>query len=257
MEVLVELPTCRRCGGSGTLVIRLGVSDPTRDTHALYKGSWTSYSSKCSVCYGTGKERYQWNRMANVRISYDIDGNVQSLSAVADTSPYTKGNHMTQPNEATFSPLLTNPTKLRDESEALIASALLLLPEDEIFVPDKEYTMEDMTALRSRLSRMRKAIDFVNKGLAIHWKAEFPGEAYIDEDTDTIWWVGQTKGKRIVDDDSFYAWLETKDAEELSKLISATAVKVGGMSPVERETNIDETPRNDDVTIQNKPRSVT
>ena len=69
--------------------------------------------------------------------------------------------------------------------------------------------------------------------------------------------MGQTKGKRIVDADMFYAWLATKDAEELSKLVSAASVKVGGMSPVERETHLDETPRNDDVTIQNKPRSVT
>lgn len=159
---------------------------------------------------------------------------------------------MTETNGVTISPLLTNPAALQAECEALIARALLLAPEAETFVPDDEYSMEEMSALRSRLSSMRRGIDFINKGLAIHWKDEFPGESFVDEDTNIVWWVGTTKGKRIVDADMFYAWLATKDADELSKLVSATAVKVGGMSPVERSTHLDEEPRNTDVTIQNK-----
>ena len=162
---------------------------------------------------------------------------------------------MKDTNEATLTPLLTTPAKLKKETQDLIARALLLAPEAEIFEPDREYTVEDMSALRSRLSRMRTAIDFINKGLAIHWKAEFPGEAWNDEDADLLWWVGTTKGKRIVHDELFYEWLATKDAEELAKLVSATAVKVGGMSEVERSTHLDETPRNTDVSILNKPRS--
>lgn len=162
---------------------------------------------------------------------------------------------MPEPDEATLTPLLTSPAEIRDETEDLIRRALLLAPEAEVFDPDKEYTMQDMSVLRSRLSRMRSAIDFINKGLAIHWKENFKGDAYVDEDADIVWWVGETKGKRIVDADMFFAWLATKDADELSKLISPTAVKVGGMSEVERSTHLDETPRNTDVSIKNKPRS--
>ncbi len=205
------------------------------------------------MCYGTGKERFKFNRMANVSLHFDAQGGV-TPSAIAD-SPYMKGKPMKQPDEVTISPLLTSAKRLQEECESLIARALLLAPEDEVFEPDDEYTMQEMAALRSRLSTMRRGIDFINKGLAIRWKDDYPGDAYIDEDTDTIWWVGETKGKRIIDPEVFYAWLATKNADELVKLVSAGAIKVGGMSSAERDTMLDETPRNTDVSIQNKPRS--
>lgn len=158
----------------------------------------------------------------------------------------------TTTNEATLTSLLTSDGGLRAECEKLLEQARLLAPEAEVFEPEKDYTMEELALLRSRLSTMRKSIDFINKGLAIYWQDEYKGESYQDEYN--IWWVGTTKGKRIVDADMFYAWLATKDADELSKLVSPSAVKVGGMSPVERSTHLDETPRNTDVSINNKPR---
>ena len=49
---------CRRCGGEGTLTIKLGKPDPKRDTHASYGGMWCVYPPRtCGHCHGKGQER--------------------------------------------------------------------------------------------------------------------------------------------------------------------------------------------------------
>ena len=141
---------------------------------------------------------------------------------------------------------------LRQEVSELLRLAGRLQPEGEpLDLTDREYTMEDMAALRSYLSTQRRNIDLINGALAIVWHAEYEGGTF--DDGTNVWSVGKSKGKRIIDLDLFYQWLNEKDNEQLAKLVSATAVKVGGMTPVERETLLDETEVNDRLTIKSKP----
>ena len=59
---------CRRCDGEGTLTIKLGTPDPSRDTHARYEGEWITYPTvDCSVCLGFGNEPDKPNRQAGKR----------------------------------------------------------------------------------------------------------------------------------------------------------------------------------------------
>ena len=135
----------------------------------------------------------------------------------------------------------------------LIDLAKRLGPEDEgIDISDREYTPEQMAGIRSLLSTTRKAIDVVGAALAIEWDTEYKGEYY--NDGANIWSVGRTKGKKVIDPDAFYAWLATKDADEMSKLISATAIKLTGMSEGERSTFLDESPTSDRLTLKYKKR---
>jgi len=61
--------TCRRCGGKGELSIRLGPPDPSRDTHAVYKGEWITYPTvECPICLGFGNERDKINEQAGKRV---------------------------------------------------------------------------------------------------------------------------------------------------------------------------------------------
>ncbi len=144
-------------------------------------------------------------------------------------------------------------TDTHAEMLELIDLAKRLDPEDEgIDISDREYTPEQMAGIRSLLSTTRKAIDMVGAALAIEWDAEYKGEYY--NDGANIWSVGRTKGKKVIDLDSFYAWLATKDADEMSKLISATAIKLTGMSDQERSTFLDESPTSDRLTLKSKKR---
>ena len=140
---------------------------------------------------------------------------------------------------------------VRDESIELINLAQLVAPEGEgLDLADKEYSMAKIAELRSYMSSQRSAIDRVGAALTAVWESEFKDEQY--DDGINTWSIGRTKGKVVIDDDQFYKWLATKDADQLAKLISATAVKVGGMSVVERETLLDETPRTDRLSIKYK-----
>jgi hypothetical protein len=66
---------CRRCGGSGNLVIRLGKPDPSRDTHAPYTGPWCVYPPRrCPVCYGTGTERFKNNPLRGRAVHLNDQG---------------------------------------------------------------------------------------------------------------------------------------------------------------------------------------
>jgi len=65
---------CRRCGGSGELVVKTGKPDPSRDTHTPYAGVWCISESRCPVCHGYGVEREKTNTVAGMRIHFNVDG---------------------------------------------------------------------------------------------------------------------------------------------------------------------------------------
>ncbi len=142
--------------------------------------------------------------------------------------------------------------ELREESDSLLNLARRLGPEGEGIEIDNEYELEEVVQIRSFLSATRTAVDVVNKGLAKLWLREFPNVRYSDEFVE--WYLGQAKGKKILDKDSFYAWLATLDAERLEKIVSAASIKVGGLTETERMTFFDETPTNDTLSIKHKPR---
>ena len=146
-----------------------------------------------------------------------------------------------------------SPIELREMAEHLLDIARRIGPEGEGIDLDEDFTIDEVVQLRSFLSETRRAIDVVNKGLAQYWTREF-GQGTRHEDEFTTWYIGQRKGKKAWDDDAFYEWLATKDAEELSKLVSVSSIKVSGMTPVERETLLNEEPTDDTLSIQNKPR---
>ena len=135
----------------------------------------------------------------------------------------------------------------------LIRLAQMVGPEDEgLDLSDLEYTIEQMAHLRSELSGQRRAIDMVNKALAQAWDVQYGNGVYEDEFKE--WYLGRAKGKRVIDPEVFYAWLATKDADELARLVSASAIKVGGMSPAERDSLLDETSTQKELSINNRER---
>ncbi len=137
----------------------------------------------------------------------------------------------------------------------LLDLAARLGPESEgLDLTDREYTPKEMVELRSSLSTMRKGIDIVNGALAKAWAENHAFESY--EDETNKWYLGRTKGKKVVDPSAFYAWLATLDADRLSKLVSPSSIKVGGFDEVERSTFLDETPVNDKLTIKSVPHDL-
>ena len=135
----------------------------------------------------------------------------------------------------------------------MIRLAQMVGPEDEgLDLSDLEYTIEQMAHLRSELSGQRRAIDMVNKALAQAWDVQYGNGVYEDEFKE--WYLGRAKGKRVIDPDTFYAWLATKDADELARLVSASAIKVGGMTPAERDSLLDETSTQKELSINNRER---
>ena len=144
---------------------------------------------------------------------------------------------------------------IRDEAADLIEMARHLLPESEpIDLREHEFTPEQMALLRSHLSTMRRSIDLISAGLARAWQLDHTDEVW--NDGNSTWSVKRAKTKSIIDTDLFYDWLASKDAEQLARLVSATAVKVGGMTPAERETLLDESEVKDRLTITPKPNYI-
>ena len=144
---------------------------------------------------------------------------------------------------------------IRTEVSELLRLAGRLSPEGEgLDLRDRDYAPEDMAQLRSYLSTMRRSIDLINSAMAKAWQLDHTDEVW--DDGNNTWKVGRTKGKRIIDEDLFYEWLASKDEDELARLVSATAVKVGGMTPAERETLLDETEVNDRLSISAKPNDL-
>ena len=146
-----------------------------------------------------------------------------------------------------------NKREITTQAAALVKTAMKLVGEGEPFdISDHDFTVEDLVSMKSLLSTQRKAIDMVNKAFAVYWEDVHFDEVFNEEFT--RWSVGMTKGKRIIDDTIFYEWLASKSAIELTKLVSASAIKVGGMTPAERDTLLDETTTTMNLTIKNSRR---
>ena len=137
----------------------------------------------------------------------------------------------------------------------LIDLAKRLGPEDEgIDISDREYAPQDMAEMRSLLSSTRKAIDIVGAALANEWDNEHKGVSY--DDGANLWYVARTKGKKVIDPEAFFEWLNTKDAKELTLLVPSYSIKVSGMSDAERTTFLDESPTSDRLTLKSKPNGL-
>jgi len=146
-----------------------------------------------------------------------------------------------------------NKRETTTQAAALVKTAMKLVGEGEPFdISDHDFTVEDLVSMKSLLSSQRRAIDMVNKAFAVYWDDVHFDEVY--EEEFTKWSVGMTAGKVIIDDTAFYEWLASKSAVQLTKLVSATAIKVGGMTPIERDTLLDETPTSKNLTIKNSRR---
>ena len=146
-----------------------------------------------------------------------------------------------------------NKRQTKTQAAALVKLAMKLVDEGgPIDISDLDFTVEDLVRMKSLLSTQRKAIDMVNKSFAVYWDDVHFDEVY--EEEFTKWSVGMTAGKVIIDDTAFYEWLASKSAIQLTKLVSATAIKVGGMTPAERDTLLDETPTSKNLTIKNNRR---
>ena len=140
----------------------------------------------------------------------------------------------------------------KQEARRLIDLAFLVNPEGEpLDLIDNEYTTQQMAELRSHLSSMRSGLDAVNGALARAWETEHLGESYADGTN--RWWVGRAKKKEWIKDAGFHDWLATLDADRLATLINPNTIKVGGLTPAERETFFDESQRTDRLSIQSKP----
>lgn len=141
---------------------------------------------------------------------------------------------------------------LKQDIDELIALADMVQPEGEpLDLTDREYTIEHMSQLRSRLSQIRRDIDLINNALARAWDKDHRDK--VTNDGANIWYVGRTKGKKVVDADMFFEWLATRTPDELRRLITPTNTKVSGMTPSERETHFDESEVNDRLSIKSKP----
>lgn len=141
----------------------------------------------------------------------------------------------------------------RQESAKLVKMAMQVTGEGEpLDLTDLDFSLEDLVGMKAYLSHQRQAIDMVNKALAVYWDTVHFEEVY--EEEFTKWSVGSTKGKVILDETTFYEWLASKSAVELTKLVSASAIKVGGMTPAERDTLLDETPTSKNLTIKSNRR---
>jgi len=78
---------CRRCGGSGKLVVKTGKPDPSRDYHTPYTGLWCYSKGQCPVCYGGGVERDKPNLMAGMRVHFNADGYIIKKENINDDKP--------------------------------------------------------------------------------------------------------------------------------------------------------------------------
>jgi hypothetical protein len=138
---------------------------------------------------------------------------------------------------------------VRNEVNNLLGTAAKVKPEGEgMDLTDQEYAMEDMAEIRSFISGMRSSIDLISAALARAWEEQY-GEGKTYDDGGRTWKVGHTKGRRLVDEDMFYAWMASLDADQLRKLVSVHGIKVSGMTEGERQTMLDESPTNDKLSL--------
>lgn len=145
-------------------------------------------------------------------------------------------------------------SKLATLADELTELARVLGPEDEgIDLSDHDFEMEDLVALRSLLSQRRRAIDVVNKALADYWSDVY-GKARLTQEHST-WGLTRSKGKKLINADLFFNWLSRQTPEKLKSLVSASSIKVTGFTSEERSTFLDESPTNDRLSIESRPRA--
>jgi hypothetical protein len=148
--------------------------------------------------------------------------------------------------------------KQRQEAYELIELGEKLGPEDEgIDLTDKEYTFEQMAGLRGRLSRMRKAIDLVNKGLAAAWHKKDP-KGYFEDEHEKHW-LGITKKVAWMDEDTplaFAKWLKKQDAKTIALILPSQPPYGLRMTPIPeaaRDTFFVKLSGAEQASIQSKP----
>jgi len=148
--------------------------------------------------------------------------------------------------------------KERQEVYDLIDLAERLEPESEgIDLTDREYTFEQMAGLRGRLSRMRKAIDIINKGLARAWHDSDP-RGYVELEN-VKHWLGITKKVAWLDDNApllFAMWLRKQDAETIALILPSQPPYGLRMSPIPeaaKDTFFRKLSGAEQASIQSKP----
>lgn len=142
---------------------------------------------------------------------------------------------------------------VKEQVDALLETAMRLMPEGEgIDLSDQDYELEQLVALKNRVSTIRGACDVVNAALARVWKDDYIGERYVDKYNS--YYLDKTRGKKAIDKAAFYEWLATKDAAELSMLVADYNIKTGGMTSTERATFLDESPTTDRLSIKSTLR---
>lgn len=138
-------------------------------------------------------------------------------------------------------------------ADHLLEYARLVTPEGEgLELLDQDFSLEELTQLRSFLSQTRTAIDVTNRALAQYWAEVYGDESFTDEVN--VWYLGRTKGKRIIDEYSFAAWLKEQPTEKVMALVPGHSIRLTPLTPYERDMFFDETPTSNDVTIQKKDR---
>jgi hypothetical protein len=146
--------------------------------------------------------------------------------------------------------MMLNP--VQRQALRLVDMASKVVSEGEpLDLTDLDLTLGDIVAMKEFLSTLRTSIDMVSKGLALYWETKYPYQAH--ETETTRFTVGRAKGKAAVDEDKLYGWMATLSAERLAKLVPVRSLKVGGMTPAERETFLDETPTSKTTSIRSQP----
>jgi len=151
---------------------------------------------------------------------------------------------------------MTDEREIQEAAAELISLARSYVGEGEpMDITDMGYTAEEMALLRSEMKSIYAATKVVNKALADAWNFDHKYESY--DDGANVWYLGRTKGKKIIDQDLFYEWLAEQGADKLRSLFSGYNVKVGGLTPAERDNFLDETAAHDTLTILSKPSKMT
>ena len=142
-----------------------------------------------------------------------------------------------------------------EELHELIDLALMLDPEGEgVDLTDREYTVDDIVALKGMLASTRKGIDIVSAALAQAWHKLYPevgsyvmgGQSYYLAPNKRVKW--QSDGAAI----AFASWLSDQSIEQIERIVPAYGVRIGQVQAEARATFFDERPTDADLRIQSK-----
>jgi hypothetical protein len=145
--------------------------------------------------------------------------------------------------------------ELVTESHALIDIALILDPEGEgVDLADREYTVDDIVALKGLMGSMRKGIDIVSGALAQVWHQLYPevggysmgGQRYYLAPNKRTKWQSNEAGV------AFAVWLTEQDPKLVERIVPAYGVRIGSVPDEARATFFDERPTDDNLRIQSR-----